>query len=288
MDSNNKNNSNISNNEKSPKVLAILKDTNFNYLYSKTEKICTALYMVTNFLATNEPIKWEVRNTSLKFLGAVMSLNKATLSSRNISMRDISSELFQLKSLFNIAYKSGFISEMNYQVIDQELVKLLDFLTEFNASQISVESELFEEDYFNSELPRVQMENEESKIKDRISSAENDFYKNVAYQTNKGHIGQLSYKRQKDIKDTNKRTNKGQMSDTKLGSDRNQENKPKNSARREKIIDILKQKGKVSVKDVSAEIPDVSEKTLQRELVSMVEEGIIQKEGERRWSRYFI
>jgi DeoR/GlpR family transcriptional regulator of sugar metabolism len=35
-------------------------------------------------------------------------------------------------------------------------------------------------------------------------------------------------------------------------------------------------------------IKDVSEKTIQRELISLIEAGIILKTGERRWSRYSI
>jgi hypothetical protein len=31
-----------------------------------------------------------------------------------------------------------------------------------------------------------------------------------------------------------------------------------------------------------------SEKTLQRELVSMVKNGVLDKMGEKRWSRYFL
>ena len=31
-----------------------------------------------------------------------------------------------------------------------------------------------------------------------------------------------------------------------------------------------------------------SEKTLQRELVSMVTDGVLKKEGTKRWSKYFI
>ncbi len=31
-----------------------------------------------------------------------------------------------------------------------------------------------------------------------------------------------------------------------------------------------------------------SEKTLQRELVSMVKDGVLNKTGKKRWSRYFV
>ena len=56
--------------------------------------------------------------------------------------------------------------------------------------------------------------------------------------------------------------------------------------RRKIILAIIKQKPQLAVKDISKSIPAVSEKTIQRELLAMVEEGILKKTGERRWSTY--
>lgn len=58
--------------------------------------------------------------------------------------------------------------------------------------------------------------------------------------------------------------------------------------RRERIKTIIEAKGEASIKDISEIITDVSEKTVQRELQSMIEDNIIKRQGERRWSRYSI
>lgn len=58
--------------------------------------------------------------------------------------------------------------------------------------------------------------------------------------------------------------------------------------RRERIKTIIEAKGEASIKDISEIISDVSEKTIQRELQSMIEDNIIKRQGERRWSRYSI
>jgi len=42
------------------------------------------------------------------------------------------------------------------------------------------------------------------------------------------------------------------------------------------------------VKDFAKVITDISEKTIQRELLDLVQRGVIKKEGERRWSRYSL
>lgn len=58
--------------------------------------------------------------------------------------------------------------------------------------------------------------------------------------------------------------------------------------RRERIKTILEAKGEASIKDISDIITDVSEKTIQRELQSMIEDNIVKRQGERRWSRYSL
>ncbi len=63
---------------------------------------------------------------------------------------------------------------------------------------------------------------------------------------------------------------------------------PESQNRRERILSIIKDKGQASIKDVSTVITDCSEKTIQRELMSLISEGQIKKDGERRWSRYSL
>lgn len=58
--------------------------------------------------------------------------------------------------------------------------------------------------------------------------------------------------------------------------------------RSERIKTVLEAKPHASVKDISEVITDVSEKTIQRELNSLIEKGQVIREGERRWSRYSV
>ncbi len=58
--------------------------------------------------------------------------------------------------------------------------------------------------------------------------------------------------------------------------------------RAERIKTILEAKPQASVKDISEVITDISEKTIQRELNSLIEKGQVIREGEKRWSRYSV
>jgi predicted HTH transcriptional regulator len=59
-------------------------------------------------------------------------------------------------------------------------------------------------------------------------------------------------------------------------------------SRRARILKLVKDNREVTIKDIATHFADLSEKTIQRELVSLVEGGVLKKFGERRWSRYAL
>jgi DeoR/GlpR family transcriptional regulator of sugar metabolism len=64
--------------------------------------------------------------------------------------------------------------------------------------------------------------------------------------------------------------------------------KVKKTQRQGAILNVLKGQSNLTVKDFSRVIKDCSEKTIQRELIELVEKGIVKRDGERRWSRYSL
>lgn len=58
--------------------------------------------------------------------------------------------------------------------------------------------------------------------------------------------------------------------------------------RAERIKTVLEAKPQATIKDIAEIITDVSEKTIQRELNSLIEKGQVYREGERRWSKYSV
>lgn len=57
-------------------------------------------------------------------------------------------------------------------------------------------------------------------------------------------------------------------------------------SRRDRILNVLKDKVAATIKDISESVTDCSEKTIQRELIDLIKDGVIVREGERRWSKY--
>ena len=77
------------------------------------------------------------------------------------------------------------------------------------------------------------------------------------------------------------------ISERKVGEKQPREvNMVQHQGRRDRILSIIKDKGEATIKDVSVFVTDFSEKTIQRELMSLIKDGVLVKEGERRWSKY--
>jgi hypothetical protein len=167
-----------------------------------------------------------------------------------------------MKSLLDAAFHTGLISEINYNVVYKEYTSLDAFLKEkrgvFGSTEAVVGDSFFDVPRPHSlEAPKVRLERREEET----------------------HTQAV-----KDIQ-----LSKGQSAPkrpvTKKSSKRAVERK---NGRRGTIIELMKRKKRVSVRDVADVVTGVSEKTIQRELLALVTEGLAIKEGERRWSTYSL
>ena len=69
---------------------------------------------------------------------------------------------------------------------------------------------------------------------------------------------------------------KGQNHDKSIGQ----------SERSARILDYIRRQGSVSIKEIASTIKGCSEKTIQRELISLIQAGLVRRVGQRRWSHY--
>ncbi len=70
--------------------------------------------------------------------------------------------------------------------------------------------------------------------------------------------------------------------------EQNTREKVSHQNRKDQIKAIMATQGEVSIKDISAVLTGISEKTIQRDLNDMIETNDIKRIGERRWSRYVL
>lgn len=58
--------------------------------------------------------------------------------------------------------------------------------------------------------------------------------------------------------------------------------------RQSAITAFINKNGGANVRDLMAVVRGCSEKTIQRELASLIARGVLKREGERRWSKYLL
>ena len=238
----------------------------FAFVHRKTEKLVAAIYVVTNFIKDNEPLKWSIREKALELLELSTMLNFVSIEERRQALRDHQSIITEIISISGVAKHGGLFSEMNHDVIVKEFEVLLKTIEESEKKQ---ETSIFGSEFF-----------ETKSLLERPSSSDVSYEKppaNVSF-TNTPKIQKdkknVTQHRPVVVQSVNKSVS---VSDNKKDNDR-----------RSLIVSMLKKKGGLGIKDFVDVISGVSAKTIQRELLAMVAEGQIRKEGDRRWSRYFI
>ncbi len=290
------------------KVSIFQSDPYFVFVFKKSQKIATALYMITDFFSDSEPIKWSIRNKSISLLDSNMSLSVTSSPNRKILLDTIIQSAVSLVSFLEIGYFSGIISEMNYLIIKGELEKLISIIesrelpAKLGRNLSIAESFLggdFQDDLesnFSTPTSPSASDSSPSSIlgsnQTHSSSIVKSFQSSsisspiLHSQQNKPRLQTASsshfYQEGPQIKGAQK-----DMSFKHKDINNVLKNEGK-SSRKESIISILRKKGDLSIKDISDTINDCSEKTIQRELLALVSSGVLKKEGERRWSRYSL
>lgn len=268
------------------------KDNYLLFIYKKIERVVSALYLVSNLLSDNEPLKWQFRNLGTSMISNVLSLTSSPLLVSTVT-HELISELVRLLSLLDISSVAGLISEMNFSILKKEIEHLLETLKSRGFSKplgdgkrdvldrqfFAVPQEHFlsdvsaKEDFRSAEPPR-----------DRLSAT--SLYSHVdleRFQTThlKGHTPE-------NRKETSPKTAASEgRRDSEFHKGQGV-SKSSISSREELIISLLKKNNTLTIKGFSSVIKGCSEKTIQRELLRLVKISVLKKEGERRWSRYSL
>lgn len=273
-------------------------DQHLLFLFKKTERLVAALYLVTNLLSDMEALKWEIRKSGTNLSAYILSFIGHLETKSGESHADAHREITRLFSLLNIAHAAGLLSPMNASLIKGELQMIFTIVDErkrYSGYPLGASAEL-KEGFFG--VPkhiftggknmgeRTSFPSEHTKAKKDSVTAFRTFEEFRRFESN-----------QKDIKDIYKghtpqhpsvlykRTNTQPTFIQGKPLSRPLLDKIKDE-RKQSIINLLQQRNNATVKDFLTSITGCSEKTIQRLLIELVHEGVLKREGARRWSRY--
>ena len=244
----------------------------FVYAYKKTERLITAVYMVTDILSDFDPLKNNVRESSLGLLSAILLLKDEPTSQR--AFKEIYESVIRTVSMLDIAFSTGKISEMNSSVLKREFHALLNHIqSSFEGSDNAIEGGSLKNSFFDVEMPKEKSSGEDGAFRqpsseDRFRTSQDPSFSSSSFSS--GGAGPKDGTRKH------------------FGRPPGYVGNVAKNERRAAIFNLLREKKEITVRDLANVVTDCSEKTLQRELLQLVDEGILHKEGERRWSRYSL
>lgn len=252
-------------------------DDIYRFANIKTEKLVTALYMVTDCMETDDALKNKLRLLGVELLSDMYKLISLSPIDRHIQIPISLIHINEVLSFIEIAHTIGFISEMNTIILKKEFKDLSTQLEFYRAKDkhftFTLDEKMFE------------MPEEES-----VLNRNRDFnYKGQEY-IKDNDKGQLNKRTSSNTMSFIKRDSQGQYQSKKINSFHS--NQEEREERKNKILSLIKdsvsgQSG-ASIKDISLAFTDCSEKTIQRELNALVLGGKLTKIGSKRWSRYQI
>lgn len=220
---------------------------NCNYIHDRAQKITEALYRVTEFFPREEPLKWLLRKRALSIFNTTIKINGSSPHERIHFIDEASVAIPKMIKVLELASVGSFISQANFEVLKREYGTLCDF--------ISSKREEF--------LPEPMLLNTSS-----IG------HKSIGHDMSDRQEQEITAEQpeEKNKKDNNNNNTNGEG----------------NLERKHKIVDFIGKRGWVSVGEVADEVfnGSISSKTVQRDLTALTKQGVVQKEGNKRWRRY--
>lgn len=227
------------------------------YIFKKTEKITSALYLISGLLKDEEPMKWELRDKGMDLVGSSFMASSSVPGDKNFMIQSLFASALETISLLNIAKLSNLISPMNHKLLVAEIDNVLGLLRDKLASSAENAGYVLSEDFFRtpSMFSSGFRADNHSGVGSNIKGANYSSTKTSSQtKVSKGHVDVVE----------------------------------KKNHRQEAILSVLKSQSNLTIKDFIKVIKDCSEKTIQRDLIELVDRGLVKKEGERRWSRYSL
>ena len=292
-----------------------------NLPIKKTEKIVTAVYMVSGHIA-DLPLQRKIRECALSLVCLVRALNAET-SRQFFKEAILLAE--DLSACLNLAATMGFVSAMNGEVITKVLRELHAALCDSRESCVVFIDVAPVLEITDSEIaPPLASNSKQALSLPKLKSAHRPASRSIGASGTASSPGQpigngsktvpLASKDGPAVKITQKKKieakksmvsakvalkkvevkkpneftleikdkDKGQNIVSSIGQPVNQKE------RRDTIMSIVRDLQRFSIKDVVQRMPEIGEKTIQRELGVLIEAGILKKEGEKRWVQYYL
>ncbi len=224
-------------------------------LFSRCQKITEALYRVTELFSDKEPLKWQLRESAVDFFNFLASRKDDEIFDAEKALPLIN----RISCLLQLAYESSaFVSSINFEILRREYLAIND----------TIESHIAET---KQELPLVLFKGQ---------SQARELNSNGQKHASNGHNGQV-YKLSITPKESKEESTKEIKDNDVISPIILKE-------RKRKVLSVIKNNEWLTIRDVCSYLPELKEKSVQRDLLELVNAGVVKKIGDKRWRKYSL
>lgn len=241
----------------------------------KPEKLASAVYVLSGFFDKEEPLRWKMRSLASDLVSCAARFEDHFNTDKGRVSMELKRVVSELGKHLLVAKNAGLVSPQNHEIISQEIVKYQDTLTLPDGVSDS------------DGMPVLALSGAESEEEVVVEDEPVEEVIPIKDKTPNAHVERTSESRPTGLLDSIRTVEPRPVARPRELKEFGAVSVKKNN-RKGIIIGLLKRKKEIMIKDVSPLISGCSEKTIQRELLSMVKEGILKKDGEKRWSRYSL
>jgi predicted DNA-binding protein len=235
------------------------KNNGFMNLYNKSYRLSAAVFAISNVMDENEEIRDRIKKLSLEIVSMSVRLKDANFYDTKKQIGEIEKKSLELMSMLDISAIAGMISKMNAKIIKEEFESFIKELNNFSLglnSNNNIKVEDILKNTANSQNRTTDVFEPNDTLRIAQTTPDHNSLNGVVNKNNSNGISSNGHKRKE--------------------------------TRKINILNFIKSHNNITIKDIVPHIIGCSEKTVQRELINLINEGKIKKNGERRWTRYSV
>jgi hypothetical protein len=292
------------NNKKTNSMESVTANEQGIIISKKTEKVVSALYLVSELIDDKDPIKHRLKVNAVALLESTATLGHAQQKDTHNAVKMSFRFLQELLSLIEVAKLGGIMSDMNATILKRHFSLLLSALEKRQTTVEETSLHIDNEERLTWNVLEKRQAPDSFDIQKRIAHLHGDKEEATRSeeQLHRERLLELLDKdKRQNIKDTSEKsmlrvqpggervsTHAALIKESRTKERLSSSFQMKKLGRRDQILALFVRGVDVSIKDIASRIRGCSEKTIQRELNTLVYDNTLERIGEKRWSRYVL
>ncbi len=235
------------------------------------KKLATAVHLVTRHLPENSPLRESMRQDSIRAVFLIRTYKK--------NKNDTITTLTTLLDMITIAIATQQISQINGLLIEREIHKIIRYIQTSTDDLSDSEGTIIPKDTHLKTAIQTLFESDIS-VDDSVFS-DVPSHNPPPQKPESAHPQGTVQPNRSQVLHPRSAHQSPQLNTKAVPN-------PSNSAlaRRVEILTYIRNNGRVTMRDIAESVTGVSEKSIQRTLLDLMESGDIRRIGDRRWSHY--